>query len=393
MTKLRMLCPVLVLLLCTVSFEFGAPVQGNAVEGVVVQTGTGAAVPGATVTLSTGPIDSISSEALRVAAGVAGVGIPPAQPRPPAAIQQPGQPVQPPAQPAAPPPPPVAEEVYLLSLSDAALVRGISPGSPELVSALHNFREQTAKFTAYTESDGRFSLRDVPPGQYTVRAERDGFFSTGGAVATITVPGTPAPIRLSMIPGAVIAGRLRDEDGEFLANATVQAFTITYQNGFPTLSPSVTTKTNFRGDYRLYWMPAGDYIVAANRDASMTLGARSFYPGTPELSSSKSISLKTGETIEGVDFTMAEGRLVKVAGEVISSAPPPSIQSLNLPANIQLPPNFSLPNNAQLILYSRDPNAPDSSQRIPLSVRFSWALPIAVPSNSPFLPEHTTWLQ
>ena len=52
---------------------------------------------------------------------------------------------------------------------------GTSPFNSEFVSAISAFRAANAQFKATTDRSGRFLFRDVPEGQYTVRAERDGY--------------------------------------------------------------------------------------------------------------------------------------------------------------------------------------------------------------------------
>jgi hypothetical protein len=199
-----------------------------------------------------------------------------------------------------------------------------------------------------------------------VRAERDGFFSNRTSVTSITVGATTAPVALSMIQGATVGGTIRDDDGEGVANATVQILSVIYPNGFPALGTAVTTKTNHRGEYRLFWMPAGDYFVGASREVYATHGARTFYPGTAELTQATMITLKTGENLERVDFVLRHARMVTVSGEVTSSAPPPPPPTI--PAGVQLSPAQQAalaaprPNIAMLGLLSRSVNVPDASE-------------------------------
>ena len=186
------------------------------------------------------------------------------------------------------------------------------------------------------------------------------------AVATVDIIGnSPVAVALSMIPGATVGGNIRDEDGDPVANATVQIYSVIYPNGFPTLGAAVTTKTNFRGDYRLFWMPAGDYIIGASLEVYATQGARTFYPGTPDLTGAAPISLKTGENIDRINFELKNPRMVRVSGEVVSSAPPPPPPTI--PAGVQLSPAqqaalaSATRNVAMLGLLSRNPDIPDAS--------------------------------
>src|SRR5262245_22972725 len=105
-------------------------------------------------------------------------------------------------------------------------------------------------------------------------------------------------------PGATISGRVLNE-GVPQVGAVVQAFSISYQNGYQVLQPVVTKTTDDRGDYRLFFLPPGEYVVAASprqvgRPEIVTAAtsspganqmARTFYPGTTD--GSQALPIKT----------------------------------------------------------------------------------------------------
>ena len=65
-----------------------------------------------------------------------------------------------------------------------------------------------------------------------------------------------------MIPGAILGGRIFDEKGQLMSNAIVQAFTVAYAFGRATLAPLVSKVTDDRGEFRLFWVPPGEYYLA-----------------------------------------------------------------------------------------------------------------------------------
>jgi len=377
MTTSRTFLVAAVLAMMVVSRLEAAPVQdAGSLSGRVTRAGTSDGIAGVKVTLASGPVDPITLRALSTAGQTVGFYVPG-----PVNVQQQQQILQSIQGGTTSIPPEQLQQIQqqlqqrqeqkddqiLQAVFDSATSQGLSPGSAALTVALNNFREQTAKFRTVTDSAGAFYIRDLPPGQYNVRAERDGYFSTRGSVSSITVGTTPtAPVALSMIPGATVGGTIRDADGEGIANASVQILSVIYPDGFPTLGSAVTTKANYRGEYRLFWMPAGDYVVGASRDVYATRGARTFYPGTPELTSATMITLKTGQNLEGIDFALRQARMVNVTGVVISSAPPPPPQ--NIPASVQLTPAQQAalaappPNIAMLGLLSRSTTIPAVSE-------------------------------
>ena len=155
--------------------------------------------------------------------------------------------------------------------------------------------------TVTTDSTGQFTFRDIKPGKYTVRAARDGYFgkpANGVYLATafvdVVVAGkdtqqAPLQASLAMAQGGIISGRILDATGTLVQNINVQAYSVGYQNGFALLQPTVAKTTDDHGEYRLFWVPPGDYYVgvappAASAPNGGLPGARTFYPGVTNLS-------------------------------------------------------------------------------------------------------------
>ncbi len=91
-----------------------------------------------------------------------------------------------------------------------------------------------------TEDDGRFSLRDIEPGDYRLTADssRYGQAAYGqrrpggpGTILSITAGQQLADLRLTMIPTGTIAGRIVGRNGEPLVYAVVEAYKYGYEEG------------------------------------------------------------------------------------------------------------------------------------------------------------------
>jgi len=245
---------------------------------------------------------------------------------------------------------------------------GTSPFNSDFVSAISDFRAANAQFKATTDRGGRFILRDVPEGQYTLRVERDGYYGRGSSVPqSSAVPVTvssrqAASVTIPMVRAATISGRLRDIDGFPLANTSVQAFIVTYSNGLPALRAAASNKTNDRGEYSIFWLPPGEYIVATVRDSTQVVGGLlqqvvgTFYPGTAWVTEAVPVTLRGGQNLEGIDFTHRVSKPVRISGTVVTTLPPPVP-----PANAQGAP-VNVANQSRqafLMLLLRDPAAPD----------------------------------
>jgi hypothetical protein len=171
---------------------------------------------------------------------------------------------------------------------------------------LRSQNDRTRSISTTTDSGGRFELKGIDPGSYKLTVSRVGFvtFEYGqrkpgdpGATLTLRPKQQINDLVFRLIPSAVIAGRILDEDGEPLPSVGVTAWREAYQEGKRSLSMSANGETNDLGEYRLYGLPPGRYIVSAvHRDwerigeqtadsddpASSSQGyAKMYYPGTP----------------------------------------------------------------------------------------------------------------
>src|SRR4029453_9038195 len=134
-------------------------------------------------------------------------------------------------------------------------------------------------FVMTTEATGVFAFDAVPPGSYSITAQRNGYVRQGGE--TRFGPRSQPPvlaswgqavsgITIKMVPHGVVAGRVVDEDGEPIARMAVQVQRERWQRGQRQLLPVSTDTTNDLGEYRVAALPAGRYLV------SVTGGGRPF---------------------------------------------------------------------------------------------------------------------
>jgi protocatechuate 3,4-dioxygenase beta subunit len=142
-----------------------------------------------------------------------------------------------------------------------------------------------------TDETGRFIFRDVVPGRYYIVAQHEGYLraqynpkerSPRGMVLEVgpqadtdmvggtrpTRPGMPSGILqdlvLRMHPAPTITGRVYGEDGARVPSAIIQAYQYRYAplNG-RTLLPIRSIFSDDNGEYRLFWLNPGRYVIAA----------------------------------------------------------------------------------------------------------------------------------
>ncbi len=211
-----------------------------------------------------------------------------------------------------------------------------------------------------TDASGHFLFSNLAPGRYQVRAQRDGYFGTKAPVnagislptavaATASVnPSQPAEeVKMSMVRGATVSGRVRDPNGQPLSGAQISAFQVAYQNAGMVLQSLNSKQTDDRGEYRLFWLPPGDYYVGVTprrggRGNAQDNFARTFYPGTSDGRNASRLHVTEGGEISGIDIGMRADAGGKVSGHIVTSI---------------VGPNGQPPQASTFYLLPRDPDA------------------------------------
>jgi hypothetical protein len=221
---------------------------------------------------------------------------------------------------------------FVQSVVDAAATKGVSTVDPEVQGNLQRYTFATSeRFNAISDSAGRFKIDNLPPGQYSINGSRADYFD-GKDRSAIVTPGKSSDVSVSMVSGGVISGRVLFANRP-VANATVNAYVTTYQNGYPILRIVAEETTDDRGDYRLFWLPPGEYYVAAipraiagaNTATAALLTrpdkpGRTYFPSATESRSARRIRVKEGEQVQAMEIAMRPpGAPYHIAGVVTST--------------------------------------------------------------------------
>ena len=129
---------------------------------------------------------------------------------------------------------------------------------------------------AITNDRGEFTFEALPPGRYSVTASKDGYVTNSAGAqrperlrsGVYLSQGANERVTLRLPKGAVITGRLLNAEGEPAAAVTVGAMISRYNSNAGerrlTAAPGTSTaSTDDRGIYRLFGLPAGDYVIVA----------------------------------------------------------------------------------------------------------------------------------
>jgi hypothetical protein len=117
-------------------------------------------------------------------------------------------------------------------------------------------------------ADGRFFFRSVPAGRYRLVITRPGYVRRSTSL-TVT-DGRTEEVSFAMTATGAIAGHVYGPSGEPLGNIDVAALRSSYQNGRRVLTPVQSVPTNDRGEYRLFWLAPGRYVVRATHPLAVT---------------------------------------------------------------------------------------------------------------------------
>jgi len=222
-----------------------------------------------------------------------------------------------------------------------------------------------------TDDQGRFRLTDLVGGSYTVTASKTGFVDGMYGQRRPLQPGTPVQLNdgqevgnvdVRLTRGAIITGRVLDEDGEPLARALVTVQRYQYVRGERQLTPAGADQTDDRGQYRVFGLPPGDYYVSATATglaqllgrgmqqlAAMAAGpgggpgggrggrgiffggapvaddpepvgyAPTYYPGVISAADATKLTVAAGQELGGIDFQVQLVPTATVRGIVIGS--------------------------------------------------------------------------
>jgi len=175
---------------------------------------------------------------------------------------------------------------------------------------------------ATTDDDGRFRISSLPAGVYYVWpfvpayvvAEATGIYPQGKSV-TVEDGETAEDINFSLTRGAAITGKVTDSAGRLIIDERIRILPVdqNLRRLVSSIYPNINDiRTDDRGIYRAFGLPAGKYKVAIGDQfgAFTSTRGRRFYPQTfhPNLTDetkAEMVELHEGEEVTNVDITVA----------------------------------------------------------------------------------------
>lgn len=221
-----------------------------------------------------------------------------------------------------------------------------APRIPVFIEPFNSPPTQTRLPKTVTDEEGNYRLRHVPEGRYVVKPlapslvvadspgpEQPGSrISSGrgmeGFILTVTRGDVIERIDFTLTPGGVITGRVTDIEGRPLIATSVYCHRLN-ERGEPDGSSSANSATDDRGIYRIYGLPAGNYIVSVSGAGNAALYPLTFHPDTTDKERATHVEVTAGGESSDVDIRLGKPEPSRVIrGRVIDDATGESVSDV-----------------------------------------------------------------
>jgi len=211
----------------------------------------------------------------------------------------------------------VASVFGVLHRADPPFLAPLDDPDDPLPNIALKLRSRYDRFSTSTGPGGIYTFYDVHAGEYNftaslpARMELTQKTLTGGLPPFKIPDGACYEYNVDALPTGHIRGSVLGPDGKPLKLASVELYRAgQYDDSRPGLWGFQGSKGTFDFDH----VGPGEYLLVYNRMNRMDPNSpypRSFYPGVPDLSDSKSIALKDGQQLLKVNLKLRKGYPVR----------------------------------------------------------------------------------
>lgn len=171
----------------------------------------------------------------------------------------------------------------------------------------------TSYATSITNSRGEFRLEGLPAGSYRVLATKPGYINSAYGTERNTQPGTYVKlaageqnpnINFRLTPAGAVSGSIVDSDGEPVAQARVSLLREVWRRGRWQFQMASQAITDERGEYRMFFVPPGRYVLEAAAAFGSRLGKTArlaaYYPRASTLERAERLTVAPGKELSGL---------------------------------------------------------------------------------------------
>ena len=186
-----------------------------------------------------------------------------------------------------------------------------------------------------TDTTGRFQFVDVEPGVYALSASRRGYEDEGTDYFQVAAETTSRETNLRLTATAKVTGSVsgrvwNSSNGRPIAGISVRLLRRIYSaEGDMYFEEGAAALTNDLGEYRLYWVRPGRYILVAgdperratwNENVVPSNYGSVFYPGARNLDKASTLRIQPGSMLTGMDFALERPATYRIRGTLVDSA-------------------------------------------------------------------------
>jgi hypothetical protein len=201
--------------------------------------------------------------------------------------------------------------------------------------------------TVSTDPDGRWVLKGLPAGSYTVGVSKGGFVDLAygqkrpfeaGKRLELAEAQTIDKLDVSLPRAGVITGRVFDEFGDPVTGARVTAQRYRYMGGQRRLTMMAPgDSTDDIGQFRLHGLSPGEYVVSAQMSPGIMMFGQSddrvgyattFYPGTAVQTEAQRVTVTVGRETDQINIAMASSRVATISGTAVSASGKPIVRGM-----------------------------------------------------------------
>ena len=192
--------------------------------------------------------------------------------------------------------------------------------------------------TVRTNGRGEYAFENIEAGKYVLTATRSGYIAKnygqrsnhglrwGNVGTSLSVHSGQVldGIDLRLIRAGAVEGTVVDQDNEPLARVRVMLSGYWSRGGRHRLRPFGQDVTDDRGQFRIFGIPPGNYLLSASPPLFVSRNAgveRSFqptyYPGVLRAEEAAAVEVAAGAEVGGFYITMIQARSYSVTGRVL----------------------------------------------------------------------------